>query len=56
MELLLFKLLLLNINGFLPSVFHPLIFPHIFAETTNSNERNVQTYELRYIAVKWQLD
>jgi len=42
MELLLFKLLLLNINGFLPSVFHPLIF----AETTNSNERNVQTYQL----------
>lgn len=46
MELLLFKLLLLNINGFWPSVFHPLIFAHIFAETANSNERNVQTYQL----------
>jgi hypothetical protein len=55
MELLLFKLLL-NINGFLPSVFHPLIFTHVFAETTNRNERNVQTYELDIIAIKWQLD
>jgi hypothetical protein len=55
MELLLFKLLLLNINGFLPSVFHPLIFTYICWNYKQQWEE-CSDLPIRYIAVNWRLD